>query len=85
MSGEDKREKYKTVIIVLDNFMLHWAKTRELGVVLVYSPELNPIEQIWGNKESYRPSSLKTWESFKEVLVKEVMSDTITDREGLRA
>lgn len=55
---EKIREKNpdKTLILILDNFKSHWAKktrekAKELDMVLVYlppySPDLNPIEQIW--------------------------------------
>ncbi len=55
---EKIREKNpdKTIVIILDNFRSHWArktrrKAKELNIVLIYlppySPDLNPIEQIW--------------------------------------
>ncbi|MHC1585371.1 MAG: IS630 family transposase [Candidatus Syntropharchaeia archaeon] len=46
----------KTIIMVLDNFRSHWTnktrrKARNLNIIPVflppYSPNLNPIEQIW--------------------------------------
>ena len=54
-------EKYQAVVAVIDNFSSHRSKTvqekaRELGIYLVYlprySPDLNPIEQIWKSIKS---------------------------------
>ena len=77
---EKIREKNpdKTIVIILDNFKSHWArktrkKAKELGMVLVYlppySPDLNPIEQIWrGIKRVLSPLLIKTLEELKEVI-----------------
>jgi len=49
-------KKYQAVVVVIDNFPSHRSelvkeKARELNIYLVYlpsySPDLNPIEQIW--------------------------------------
>lgn len=53
---KEKNKEYKAIIIVLDNYKAHKANivkqtAKELGIYLVYmpvySPRLNPIEQIW--------------------------------------
>ena len=52
----EANREYKAVIAVHDNFKSHLAKetqekAQQLGITLVplpsYSPDLNPIEQIW--------------------------------------
>jgi len=70
----------KTIVIVLDNFRSHRArKTRreakKLNVIPVflppYSPDLNPIEQIWRIiKRVLSPLFIKTLEELKEVISK---------------
>jgi len=77
---EKIREKNpdKTIVVVLDNFKSHWAKktrkrARELDIILVYlppySPDLNPIEQIWrAIKRVLSPLLLKTLDELKEVI-----------------
>ena len=77
---EKIREKNpdKIIIIVLDNFRSHWArktrrKAKKLNMVLVYlppySPDLNPIEQIWrAIKRVLSPLFIKTLEELKEVI-----------------
>ncbi|WP_086975715.1 IS630 family transposase [Archaeoglobus fulgidus] len=77
---EKIREKNpdKIIIIVLDNFRSHWArktrrKAKKLNMVLVYlppySPDLNPIEQIWRViKRVLSPLFIKTLEELKEVI-----------------
>ena len=56
-------------VIVLDNATFHKSKrTRELaeaaGCILLflppYSPDLNPIEQKWGNMKNFRKYNPKT-------------------------
>ncbi len=73
-----ERNPDKTIVIILDNFKSHWArktreKAKELDIVLVYlppySPDLNPIEQIWrGIKRVLSPLLIKTLEELKEVI-----------------
>jgi len=68
----------KPIIIILDNFRSHWAnktreKAKELNIILVflppYSPDLNPIEQIWKSiKRELSPLLIKTLEKLKEVI-----------------
>ena len=77
---EEIREKNpdKIIIIVLDNFRSHHAgktrrKAKKLNMVLVYlppySPDLNPIEQIWrAIKRVLSPIFIKTLEELKEVI-----------------
>jgi transposase len=52
----EANQEYKAVIVIHDNFKSHLAKAtqekaQQLGIILVplpsYSPDLNPIEQIW--------------------------------------
>lgn len=72
------RNPEKTIVIVLDNFRSHWArktriKAEKLNMVLVYlppySPDLNPIEQIWrAIKRVLSPLFIKTLEELKEVI-----------------
>ncbi len=49
-------EKYRAIVVVIDNFSTHHSKlvkqkAKDLNIYLVYlppySPDLNPIEQIW--------------------------------------
>ena len=71
-----KRNPDKTIVIVLDNFRSHHAnktrrKAEELNISLVYlppySPDLNPIEQIWRViKRVLSPLLIKTLEELKE-------------------
>lgn len=68
----------KPIIIILDNFRSHWAKktrrkARKLDIILVflppYSPDLNPIEQIWRViKRILSPLFVKTLDELKEVI-----------------
>jgi len=53
---KEENKEYKAIIIVLDNYKAHKANivqqtAKDLGIYLVYmpvySPRLNPIEQIW--------------------------------------
>lgn len=53
---KEKNQEYKAIIIILDNYKAHKADivqqtAKDLGIYLVYmpvySPRLNPIEQIW--------------------------------------
>ena len=72
------RNPEKTIVIVLDNFRSHHAnktrsKAEKLNMVLVYlppySPDLNPIEQIWrAIKRVLSPLFIKTLEELKEVI-----------------
>ena len=77
---EKIREKNpnKTIVIILDNFKSHWArKTRrragKLNMILLflppYSPDLNPIEQIWrAIRRELSPLFIKTLDELKEVI-----------------
>lgn len=77
---EKIREKNpdKTIVVILDNFRSHWAKktrrkAKKLNMVLIYlppySPDLNPIEQIWrAIKRVLSPLLIKTLEELKEVV-----------------
>ena len=66
------------IIVVLDNFRSHVARaTREvaelLGIVLVYlptySPDLNPIEQVWrGVRRKISQGFVRCEHSFKETI-----------------
>ena len=70
------RNPEKPIIAVLDNFQSHISElTRQfalsLGIVLVllptYSPDLNPIEQLWrGNKRGLSRIRVKSERSFRE-------------------
>ena len=70
----------KTIIIILDNFRSHWTektrrKARNLNIIPVslppYSPDLNPIEQIWrAIKRVLSPLFIKTLDELKEVISK---------------
>ncbi|HHI01121.1 MAG TPA: IS630 family transposase [Thermococcus litoralis] len=72
------RNPEKTIVIVLDNSRSHWArktriKAEKLNIVLIYlppySPDLNPIEQIWrAIKRVLSPLFIKTLEELKEVI-----------------
>ena len=72
------RNPHKTIVIVLDNFRSHHAgktriKAEKLNMVLVYlppySPDLNPIEQIWrAIKRVLSPLFIRTLEGLKEVI-----------------
>ncbi|MHC1567685.1 MAG: transposase [Candidatus Syntropharchaeia archaeon] len=72
-----KRNPDKTIIIILDNFRSHWGrktrrKAKKLNMVLVppYSPDLNPIEQIWrAIKRVLSPLFIKTLDELKEVIL----------------
>jgi len=72
------RNPVGVIIIILDNFRSHvaWA-TRELaeslGILLVYlppySPDLNPIEQVWrGVRRKISQGCVKCERSFKETI-----------------
>ncbi|MHC1587923.1 MAG: transposase [Candidatus Syntropharchaeia archaeon] len=71
-----RRNPGKTTIIVLDNFRSHWTrktrrKAKKLNMVLVppYSPDLNPIEQIWRIiKRVLSPLFIKTLDELKKVI-----------------
>ncbi len=66
------------IIIILDNFASHKAKAtrekaKELGIELVflppYSPDLNPIEQIWrGIKREISTTFFETKQEFLELI-----------------
>ncbi|MHC1585726.1 MAG: transposase [Candidatus Syntropharchaeia archaeon] len=72
-----RRNPDKTIIIILDNFRSHWVrktrrKAKKLNMVLVppYSPDLNPIEQIWrAIKRVLSPLFIKTLDELKEVIL----------------
>jgi len=73
-----ERNPDKPIIIVLDNFRSHLArktrrKAKKLNIILVflppYSPDLNPIEQIWRViKRILSPLFIKTLDELKEVI-----------------
>ena len=73
-----RRNPVGVIIIVLDTFSSHMARaTRELaellGIVLVYlppySPDLNPIEQVWrGVRRKISQGYVKCERSFKETI-----------------
>ena len=75
-----ERNPEKTIVIILDNFRSHWAKktrrkARKLNIILVflppYSPDLNPIEQIWRIiKRVLSPLFIKTLDELKKVVSK---------------
>ena len=79
---ENIREKNsgKTIVIVLNNFRSHRArktrrKVKKLNIIPVflppYSPDLNPIEQIWRIiKRVLSPLFIKTLDELKEVISK---------------
>jgi len=68
----------KTIIIILDNFKSHWSnktrkKARKLNIIFVflppYSPDLNPIEQIWRIiKRVLSPLFIKSLEELKRII-----------------
>jgi transposase len=73
-----ERNPKKKIVIILDNFRSHWAKktrrkAKNLNIILVflppYSPDLNPIEQIWRViKRVLSPLFVKTLDELKEVI-----------------
>ncbi|OFV68425.1 MAG: transposase (ISH16) [Candidatus Syntrophoarchaeum caldarius] len=75
-----ERNPEKTIVIILDNFRSHWAKktrrkARKLNIILIflppYSPDLNPIEQIWRIiKRVLSPLFIKTLDELKKVISK---------------
>jgi transposase len=74
-------QNYKAIIVILDNFKSHYSgifrkMAEELGILLIflppYSPDLNPIEQIW--KSVKREVSINF--IFSSAYLKRIISDT---------
>ncbi|KXA99384.1 hypothetical protein AKJ41_05530 [candidate division MSBL1 archaeon SCGC-AAA259O05] len=73
-----KENPEEKIVMILDNFSSHRAKAarekaEELGIELVflppYSPDLNPIEQIWrGIKREISTAFFETKEEFLELI-----------------
>lgn len=79
-------------IVVMDNVSFHKSETiknliESKGAKIIYSPpyspELNPIEEMWSKvKNSLRKLSARTKYKFKEAIEKSLLAITKTDLSG---
>ena len=73
-------QDYKAIILILDNFKSHTSElfrstAEQLGIVLVflapYSPDLNPIEQIWKSvKREVSVNFVQSLEDLRDIIAK---------------